>query len=100
MNRPANADASINARLSDSLPELIEQISNELTTLDKHLDQAIGIADHLHGSPPPAPENALGLTAVPSDPDGLLGKLRMRLERLRDLNSGFSRELGRISTAL
>ncbi|WP_028136169.1 hypothetical protein [Bradyrhizobium japonicum] len=101
MSKFANADASINnARLSDSLPELIEQISNELKVLDQHLERASGIADRLHGAPPPAPANALGLTAVQSDPDGLLGKLRVRLDQLSEINNGFGRELARISNAL
>lgn len=99
MNRPANADASINnARLSDSLPELIEQISNELTVLDRHLEQVNGLADRLYGAPPPSP--AAGLTAVQADPDGLLAKLRARLDHLSAINMGFGRELARISNAL
>lgn len=84
-------------RLAESLPELIEQIGNELAVLEKNIDQARDFADRLHGG---HPRDASALKQAQPEPGALLVRLRSRLTWLENLNQDISRELSRIGAGL
>lgn len=100
MSNHANAIGAPSApRLAESLPELIEQVGNELAVLEQSVNQARELANRLHGDYP-RDVKAANLTAVQAEPGALLQRLRDRLSRFEQLNSDMTRELSRLGAGL
>jgi hypothetical protein len=84
------------SHLADNLPAIIQALDSELALLDKHVEQARGLADHLHGSQP----RDASVSGAPSEPGAVLARLRDRLNRFESLNAALTTELGRLSSGL